>query len=285
MTSIPCARDEALTRQIEEMAEVLKTQAHTLGTHGLNEADFYSSGLFRGAIERIRGQFSASVADKKIFVQHVLNRLEDQRLIQTWEHTESASRNDYRVVMADGRVAVIDLKGCLDGNNTTIFERPPDADEFVVWSICTNLGADPQRNAWSGINTRLAAEVLSRRQNVDGLIIWDMFCGTAERPCPKMRSGPGRQTVLGPFKAPPPCIYLFPLVPGDDIAAGTLVAQPLDQVQLLSAFHSSFGGDASDINFVDFDISYRDSARYRQTTIRRNGTIVMQSKARKSNRI
>ncbi|HVY20275.1 MAG TPA: hypothetical protein VHA70_09380 [Bauldia sp.] len=284
MTSIPCARDEALTHQIEEMAEVLKTQAHKLGTHGLDEADFYNSGLFRGAIERIRGQFSASISDKKVFVQHVLNHLEDQHLVRAWEHTESANRNDYRVTMEGGRVAVIDLKGCLDGNNTTIFERPQDANEFVVWSICTNLGADPQRNAWSGINTRLAAEVLSRRQNVDGLIIWDMFCGTVGRPCPKISADRGRKTTLGPFNVPPPCIYLFPSVPNGDIASGTLVAQPLDQVKLLNAFHTAFCGAPSEINFVDFDISYRNSERYLQTTIRRGGRVAMQSSARKSRR-
>ena len=32
-----------------------------------------------------------------------------------------------------------------------LLERPADADEFVIWSICTNLGADPRRNAWSGM--------------------------------------------------------------------------------------------------------------------------------------
>jgi hypothetical protein len=39
-----------------DYAEVLKTDAHKLGAHGLSEQEFYDSGVFRGAIERIRGQ-------------------------------------------------------------------------------------------------------------------------------------------------------------------------------------------------------------------------------------
>ena len=44
---------------IRDYAEVLKTEAHKLGAHGLSEEEFYNSGVFRGAIERTRGQFSA----------------------------------------------------------------------------------------------------------------------------------------------------------------------------------------------------------------------------------
>ena len=58
---IPCEQNSELEKQIEEFAEVLKTQAHTLGTHGIPEQDFYSLGLFQGAIERIRGQQSATM--------------------------------------------------------------------------------------------------------------------------------------------------------------------------------------------------------------------------------
>ena len=51
MTVIPCARDERLRAEIDRFAEVLKTQAHTLGAHGLDEKDFYNSGVLRGAVE------------------------------------------------------------------------------------------------------------------------------------------------------------------------------------------------------------------------------------------
>src|SRR5688572_3426812 len=131
MTVIPCAQNLELRRQIERFAEFLKTDAHTLGDHGLDEREFYNSGLFRGAIERVRGQFSATMRGKREFVRHILNHREDAKLIAGWEATEDVNRNDYSVRLNSGRTAVIDLKGRLDGNNTNIFERPTHADEFV----------------------------------------------------------------------------------------------------------------------------------------------------------
>lgn len=161
MSAIPCEQNKALREQIERFAEILKTEAHKLGDHGLDELEFYNSGLFRGAVERVRGQFSATMREKRFFVQHVLNHLEDHAFIDGWDLTGDANRNDYVVRLKSGRAAVIDLKGCLDGNNTNIFERPSGADEFVIWSVCSNPGADPRRNAWSGIHSRLSAEMLS----------------------------------------------------------------------------------------------------------------------------
>jgi hypothetical protein len=40
VTVIPCEQDPRLRAQIESFAEVLKTQAHQLGSHGLDEASF-----------------------------------------------------------------------------------------------------------------------------------------------------------------------------------------------------------------------------------------------------
>ena len=77
MTIIPCEKNRELRARIERFAEILKVEAHTLGDHGLQEQEFYNSGLFRGAIERIRGQFSATMRDKREFVQHVLNFMQD----------------------------------------------------------------------------------------------------------------------------------------------------------------------------------------------------------------
>lgn len=275
MSIIPCEQNQGLREQIERFAEVLKTEAYKLGQHGLDEKDFYNSGLFRGAIERVRGQFSATMRGKREFVQHALNHMEDGRFIAGWDLTEDASRNDYSVKLNSGRVAVIDLKGCLDGNNTNIFERPPDADEFVIWSICTNRGGNPRRNAWSGIHTRLSAEMITRNQRVDGVVMWDMVCGTLGRPCPKL-TNPTRQTDIGPFAVPPACIYLFPAsIPSDSIPA--VSAQPLDAVELLTAFHSCFGGQDDELHFVDFEIQRNGSELFRKTSVRRNGQVQQES--------
>lgn len=271
MSIIPCEQNKGLRKQIERFSEVLKTEAHTLGDHGLDEREFYNSGLFRGAVERVRGQFSATMRGKRDFARHALNHMVDGGFIVHWEPTEDGNRNDYRVTLNSGRIAVIDLKGCLDGNHTNIFERPPSADEFVIWSVCSNPGADPRRNAWSGIHTRLSAEMISRNQRVDGVVVWDMVCGTIGRPCPKLAEA-GRTTDLGPFKTPPACIYLLPAaIPS--IAAPNVQAQDLSDVELLNAFHACFGGRANEINYVDFSLNQVGDELLRKTTVRRGGVI------------
>ena len=81
MSVIPCQKNVNLERLIRDYSEVLKTEAHRLGSHGLTEEDFYNSGLFRGAIERTRGQFSATMREKREFVRHILNYMQDQGYI------------------------------------------------------------------------------------------------------------------------------------------------------------------------------------------------------------
>ncbi|WP_198008869.1 hypothetical protein [Methylocystis rosea] len=260
--------------QIEQFAEVLKTQAHKLGDHGLAEKDFYASPIFRGAIQQVRGEFSATMRDKREFVQHVLNHMEDRGFIASWDRAKRGVLHDYIVKLKSGRTAIIDLKGCLDGDNSKIFERPEGADEFVIWSLCTNVGADPRRNAWSGVHTRISAQIIARNQCVDGLVIWDMVFGTIGRACPKLlaENDIGRTTVVGPFCAPPPCIYLFPAsVPSAE--APKVSAQSLMNVELLAAFHSCFGGRDDEINHVSFEIASLGDEAMRRTTIERGGVV------------
>jgi len=271
MTVIPCERDAIVRAQIERFVETLKTEAHRLGTHGLSEKDFYESPILRGAIEVMRGEYSAKLGPKREFVQHVLNHLQDGGHIADWDRNEGRARNDYTVRLNSGRLAVVDLKGCLDGNNTTISERPAEADEFVVWSVCTNVGADPRLNVWSGVHTRLGAEMIARGQRVDGVIIWDWVCGCAGRPCPKLGNDQGgRRIVVGPYALPPPCIYVFPgQIPSQ--AAPNAEAQALDSVELLTAFNTAFGGRAQEVNFVDFELAQKGESIRRRTIIRRDG--------------
>lgn len=275
MSVIPCEQNKGLREQIERFAEVLKTEAHKLGEHGLEERDFYNSGLFRGAVERVRGQFSATMRNKREFVQHALNHLEDGGFIAGWDSTGDANRNDYVVRLNSGRTAVIDLKGCLDGNNTNIFERPTTADEFVIWSICSNPGADPRRNVWSGIHTRLSVEMLIRNQRVDGVLVWDMVCGTIGRPCPKL-ADPTRATTIGPFRVPPACIYVLPATT-PTVKQPHVTAQKIEEVELMSAFHACFNGKAEEINYVDFQITQKGSEVTRKTVVRRAGKIQQES--------
>ena len=279
MSVLPCQQNRDLREKIEKFAETLKTESHTLGDHGLNEREFYDSGLFRGAIERIRGQFSATMRDKREFVQHVLNHMQDGGFIAEWESAGEANRHDYAVNLNSGKTAVIELKGCLDGNNTNIFERPPHAQEFIIWSVCTNPGADPRHNAWSGIHTRLSAEIIYREQRVDGVIIWDMVCSTIGRPCPKVVADLSRLTEAGPYKLPPPCIYVMPATIPSPRNNPHPPAQQLDAVELLSAFNECFQGRPEEINYVDFRVEYRGADTVRLTTITRNGQVQRASDA------
>jgi len=273
MPVIPCQQNADLKKQIEDYAEKLKIEAHVLGDHGLSEHDFYQGGLFRGAIERVRGQFSATMREKRDFVRRVLDHMEDHDFIREWTSAGEANRHDYTITLTDGRVSVVELKGCLDGNNTNIFERPPHANEFVIWSICSNAGADPRHNVWSGIHTRLSAEIIENEKQVDGLIVWDWLCGTIGRPCPKLDRREGRTTVVGQFMLTPPCLYLFPATIPSVRNNPDPEPHTLEAVGLLDALHACFGGDDDEVSRVRFAVANRGSEVVRTTTIERDGTV------------
>jgi hypothetical protein len=214
---------------------------------------------------------------KREFVRHVLNYMQDQGAIKGWEPAGAANRHDYVVELNDSRKAGIELKGCLDGNNTNIHSRPPHVEEFIIWSVCSNPAADPRHNVWSGIHTRFSADIIDRAQVVDGLIVWDWICGTLGRPCPKVNVDGSPTTVVGPYKLPPPCIYLFPSTVPSPRNNPSPKGQPLANVGILEAFHRTFGGQDQHLNFVDFDVAHQGAETVRRTTIRRNGVVVKQS--------
>lgn len=204
---------------------------------------------------------------KRDFLHDVLGHLQSHGLIRGFAFTGSGDRHDYRVDLMDGRVSVFEAKGCLDGNNTTIWERPSNADEFIIWSLCQNAGADPAKNAWSGIHTRLGGRIVAESQRVDGLVIWDMVCGSLGRPCPKLGT-PGRLTTLGSGReVPPPCLYLFPRTvphPRDNVRPP---AKNLAEVGLLAALHSAFGCNDSDVRLVEIDCRMQGANTERRTIL------------------
>lgn len=277
MTVIPCERNADLKKKVSEFAETLKVESHTLGDHGLSETDFYQGGVFRGAIERIRGQFSASMFTKREFVQRVLEHMQDGGHVREWTSAGGRNRYDYTVILPNGRVCVIELKGCLDGNNTIIFERPTHANEFIIWSVCSNPSADPRRNVWSGIHTRLSAEIVDKEKLVDGMIVWDWVCGTLGRPCPKLAANQFRRTAVAQYRLTPPCIYLFPAtIPS---ARNNPAPEPhtLESVQFLNELHQCFGGTDDEVSRVRIAVSYQQNELLRTTTIERNGVVQVTS--------
>lgn len=275
---IPCGPNAQVEKLLKEYADALKAEAHNLGQHGLSEQEFYDSGLFRGAIERIRGQFSATMREKRQFVRHILNHLQDHGFIQNWESVEQANRYDYLVSFANGKIAGIETKGCLDGNNATIYERPPQAHEFILWSVCTNAAGDLRKNAWSGIHTRLGVEIIVKEKPVDGLVIWDMSCGSIGRPCPKVEGAPERLTTVANFRLPPPCIYVFPRTIPTPRDNPHPPSQRIDEVSILKALHDCFGGRDDEINYVDFEVEhFGGKETRRKTRIIRGGIVQRES--------
>lgn len=204
--------------------------------------------------------------------------MQDRGHIGEWESSGGENRHDYTIQLLSGRTAVIEAKGCLDGNNTTIFERPPHAHEFIIWSLCTNLGADPRHNVWSGIHTRLSAEIISRSQQIDGVVIWDMACNTLARPCPKIADDEMfRIAEIGPYRLPPPCIYLLPKTIPSPRNNPRPAAHSLEDVELLSCFAKCFEVRADELNYVGFEVQHRGSDTVRGTTVTRNGMVAQAS--------
>lgn len=177
-------------------------------------------GLLRAAVESLRGTSAATTTDKYRFVKAVLEYGSRQGAWVRWSAVGTAGRNDFRVALADGTQVSIEAKGCPDGNNTTIWDRPGWADEFLVWCQCPeSLVHDPGEGAWSGIGTRILPKCAAEKVVVDGFIFWDGRCGTDLRLCPKdygvfgtLRSE--ATDIVGqygkPDWLPPPCIYLLP---------------------------------------------------------------------------
>lgn len=255
--------------------------AHTIGSHGLTKEQFEASGIFQAAIESIRGTKSATMRDKREFVRNVLDHLRVLGEISRWTASGSRDRHDFEVQFPDGRTCVIETKGCLDGNNTNIFTRPPNADEFVIWSLCQNPGSNMGHNVWSGIHTRLGPEIISEHKQVDGLIVWDMLCGTDRRACPKLASEPSRGTELsrGGAAVPPPCLYVFPRTIPDYRNNPFPRAWPLKDVRILQVLHRAFKGRDDEVAEVRFEAGHNGSDITRVTHLSRNGQEVVRSKA------
>lgn len=277
MTVIPCQKNPNVDQRLEELADVLMTRVHEIPGIGFDEHDLYQAGLFRGAVEKIRGRYAATMGPKREFVRRVLSFMQDGGFIADWSSAGEQNRHDYTVTLNDGRTSVIELKGCLDGNNTTIFSRPPHAAEFVIWSVCPSTTNDPRHSVWSGIHTRLSAEIISRNQRVDGLVVWDWMCGTIGRPCPKILNG-DPMTEVAQFELTPPCIYLFPPTVPSTRNNSNPAPNQIQQVGILDAMHQCFRGSDAYLNSVNFEVRNNGPELERRTTISREGVVVRQSK-------
>jgi hypothetical protein len=187
---------------------------------GINPQDYQM--LLRAAVESIRGTASATTSDKRGFVETVLEYGKSRGAFVSWNFEGTENRQDYRVELASGTLAAIEVKGCPDGNNMTIWDRPGWAEEFVVWSLCPeSLQHNPGHGIWSGIATRLMPKLAVERTVVDAVVFWDGRCGSELRRCPKQFGiGDGLRARATDIRGqdgrdwlPPPCVYLMPQAP------------------------------------------------------------------------
>jgi hypothetical protein len=274
---IPCSLLPETRERIEKYAEDLRAVAPQVGSHGLATDAFWSSGIFQSAIERLRGSQAASTSVKRRFIDDVLSHMKAAGAIINYSFTGAGDRHDYQIEMTGGHRTIFEAKGCLDGNNTNIFQRPPNADEFFIWSLCQNAGADPRHNAWSGIHTRLGATILAESQRVDALVIWDMLCGSLARPCPKLLN-PKRATVLADGrKVPPPCIYLFPRSKPDPRNNQNPSVWRLPELPFIQALATSFGCLDEEIVEIHIQTRMKEADVQRKTTFIRAGNLLAES--------
>lgn len=275
---IPCRLLPRVKEMISSYARDLQAAAPRIGSHGLSDGEFWDAGILHGAIEKLRGVQAASTILKRDFIEEVLTFLKRRRLIANWNFSGGGERHDYRIDMPNGRLAMVEAKGCLDGNNTNIYVRPPNADEFYIWSLCQNPGADPKHNVWSGIHTRLGAEIIHRADKIDAVIVWDMLCGTTGRPCPKIQKDSSRQTRLHKRDVPPPCLYIFPRTRPDPRNNPQPQPWKLEELAFLHALSKAFHCDAQDATYVQIEARREAAELQRKTTLIRGGEVVCESR-------
>lgn len=274
---IQCERSEQIHRIISEYAEHIAVHAHEYGDHGLEDNEFKRLGIFSSAIEILRGKHAATMEEKRAFIGEILDYLEKNNYITDWEYKGNQERYDYEILSSDKKIITIEAKGSLDGNNTNIFARPSNADEFYIWSLNQNPGSDPKHNAWSGIHTRLSAEIIHRKEKVDGLIIWDMLCGTIARLCPKLLQNIDNATITGNYKVPPPCMYLFPRSIPDPRNNPEPPTWDADSLSFIHMLFKAFRCSATDITKVEIKARMEGAELQRKTVYIREGVTIIES--------
>lgn len=222
INSLPCRHQ--LDPQKLDRAKALLSNLGTSHPEVLLTADIQADEwqpLLRMAVESMRGTFAAFGAAKRRFTETILTHMRGTGAIANWQFVGSRRRQDYRVDLPNGRCVSIEAKGCGDGNNMGIWDRPAWADEFVIWSQCPeSLQHEPGEGVWSALATRIFSKVIAEEVVVDAFIFFDGRCGSTLRRCPKdpahgvqgrlrmeATSIPGQDGLQW---LPPPCLYLLP---------------------------------------------------------------------------
>ncbi|MBM3332530.1 hypothetical protein FJY68_11905 [candidate division WOR-3 bacterium] len=272
MPILACKHPDQLMVQIEPtkalLANLDKSHPDILRAEGIVPADYHGSMVFRSAIESIRGTFAATTTPRAQFTNAILARMKEAGLLKDWQPIGGRGRCDYSLVLPKGRgdwhVAVESKGG--EGNSFNIGDRPNWANEYIIWGHLDGaIVNQPDYGASANLFTRLSAEIVANGKTVDAYVVWDRFCGTSIRPCPKM---PGN----GIGKIPPPCVFLLPRgIPTADEPRPRLAR--LDEVRFIKALLDMFGLKEAvwdvHVKRVGIEVYRKDSTEYRSVPMRR----------------
>ncbi len=210
MSILPCTHDQAALEQINPTIDLLRNldnrHPDVLRSAGVTPEDYHPKRIFRSAVETIRGSFIASsLTQRHQMVADVLSRLVEARKIDGFEPTPKATRHDFTIILTERpRVAAaLDVKGG-EGNSITITERPPWAQEFVMWChLDGSIINQPSQGVHSIVVNRLANDLMRRGKVVDAIFFKDQLCGCPLRRCPKYKGHVGNDQIA-------PDIFLMP---------------------------------------------------------------------------
>jgi hypothetical protein len=202
--------DRTALEQINPAVDLLRDldnrHPEVLRAAGVRPADYHTKRIFRSAVETIRGSFIASsLTQRHQMVADVLTRLVELRKIAGFEPTRKATRHDFTIMLTNRPrvVAALDVKGG-EGNSITITERPPWAQEFLMWChLDGSIINQPSQGVHSIVVNRLANDLMRRGKVVDAIFFKDQLCGSPLRPCPKYTGTVGNDKIA-------PDIFLMP---------------------------------------------------------------------------
>ena len=209
MSILPCSHEPSALAQIAPTIDLLRNldarHPDVLRGSGIMPEDYHPKWVFRSAIETIRGSFIASFTQRHQMVANVLAGLVRDGKVNGFEGTKRGTRHDFTVVLSDRpRVAAaLDVKGG-EGNSVNITERPPWAQEFLLWShLDGSISNQPSQGVHSIIVNRLANELVRRGKVVDAILFKDQLCGSPLRRCPKYQGIPENGQIA-------PDVFLMP---------------------------------------------------------------------------
>lgn len=199
------------------LINLASSHPQVLNSIGVSASDYPIA--LRAAVESMRGQASANMTSKRKFIEAILDYGVKMHEFRSWNFRGTVNRYDYEVELTNNKRVGIEAKGCPDGNNITIWNRPSWAQEFVIWSLCPeSMVKPPGKGVWSGIGRLFNDLIDTKHQIVDALIFWDGRCGSPQRVCPKIQGANGLRSKTTDIPSqsgkndwlPPPCIFMLP---------------------------------------------------------------------------